>query len=111
MDGNPAEAVIEAVEEHMATWRPPSGMAFYEMIARLPDLFEALHDALGGVVSGVGEEQDLPDWFGTAMGQVLKSVTAAAEQAAGVDEEFRKAYGFFLADKRQQQERGRRRKR
>lgn len=108
---NPVPAIIEAVEEHMAPWRPGSGMEFYEMIATLHDMFESLHEAIGGAVYRVGEEQDLPDWFGTAMGQVLLSVRAAADQSAQVDEEFRKAYGFFLADRRQQQDRGRRRTR
>lgn len=93
---NPAEAVTTAIEEQLGGWRPGQGMELYAMLMALPGLFDALHDALGGVVDAVSEEQGLPGWFTASAEQLLKSVAAARDQAAQVDEEFHKAYSFFL---------------
>jgi hypothetical protein len=108
--GNPAQAITEAIEEHMGSWTPASGMELYETLMALPGLFEAIHDALGGVVERVSEAQGIPGWFEASNAELLKSVRAAAEQAAAMDEEFHKAYSFFLTtDDAKTRRRGRRR--
>lgn len=110
MKGNPAEAIIAAVEEHLAGWRPASGMDLYEMLLTLPEAFGSLREALQGVLDGISEEQDLPNWFTTTAGELIKAVTTAQEQAASMDAEFQKAYAFFIADRAAKRP-GRRRKR
>jgi hypothetical protein len=93
---DPVKGITEAVEDLLGSWTPASGMELYRMLMALPGMFEAIHAALGGIVERVSDEQGIPGWFEASSAELLKAVGAAAEQAERMDEEFHKAYSFFL---------------
>jgi hypothetical protein len=94
--GNPIPAITEAVNENLGTWGCEGAIDFADLVASLPELFDALGSGLKKAIDSADPEEKLSGEVHYGLESLSRALDSVMEAAGDTSDTFERCYAFWL---------------